>query len=149
MAIPTGIDGNTPVIARHEIGINAPLGLVWRLHTNVNNWPAWQTDITAARLDGPFEPGNSFTWTSNGFTVTSTIYAVAEGARTLWGGTAEGITGTHEWVYSQTPAGVYLITQESFAGEPVAADITGMQSALDKSLTDWLGHLKAAAESPV
>lgn len=32
-------------------------------------------------------------------------------------------------------------------GEPVEADVTGMQSALDSSLTAWLAHLKAAAES--
>ena len=95
MAIPAGIDGNAPVIARHEIDINAPLETVWRL----------QSDITAARLDGPFEPGNSFTWTSYGFTVTSTIYAVAERARTLWGGPAGGIMGAHAWVYTQTPTG--------------------------------------------
>jgi uncharacterized membrane protein len=88
MAIPAGIDGKAPVIARHEIDINAPLETVWRLQADVSNWPAWQTDITAARLDGPFKPGNSFTWTSYGFTVTSTIYAVAERARTLWDGAA-------------------------------------------------------------
>jgi len=57
--------------------------------------------------------------------------------------------GTHEWVYTQTPTGVRVATHESWSGQPVQADITGMQSALDKSLTDWLGHLKAAAEDPV
>jgi hypothetical protein len=147
MTTPTDIDRDAPVIVRHEIDINAPLETVWRLQTNVNNWPAWQTDITAARLDGPFEPGNSFTWTSYGFTVTSTIYVVAERARTLWGGANRGIIGTHEWVYTQTPTGTHVATHESWSGQPVQADATGMQSALDKSLTDWLGHLKATAES--
>ena len=147
MTIPTGIDGNAPVIVHHEIDINAPLETIWRLQTNVNSWPAWQTDITAARLDGPFEPGNSFTWTSYGFTVTSTIYAVAERARTLWRGANLGITGTHEWAYTQTPTGTHVATHESWSGQPVEADITVMQSALDKSLTDWIGHLKATAES--
>jgi hypothetical protein len=108
-----------------EIDINAPLETVWRLHTDVSNWPAWQTDITAARLDGPFEPGSSFTWTSYGFTVTSAIYAVAERARTLWGGTAEGITGTprmglHPDVHGHPRGHAGIL-----AGEPVAADITG------------------------
>jgi SepF-like predicted cell division protein (DUF552 family) len=55
--------------------------------------------------------------------------------------------GTHEWVVTQTPAGVHMAPQESFSGEPVEADITGMQKTLDKSLTDWLQHLKATAES--
>jgi len=149
MTTPADIDRDAPVIARHEIDINAPLETVWRLQTNVNNWPAWQTDITAARLDGPFQPGSSFTWTSYGFTVTSTIYAVDQRARTLWGGAAQGVMGTHEWVYTQTPAGTHVATHESFTGQPVEADIPGMQKTLDKSLTDWLGHLKAAAEDPV
>ena len=148
MNIPTGIDSDAPIRTRHEIDINAPLETVWRLHTDVNNWPAWQTEITEARLDGAFQPGNSFKWTSYGFTVVSTIYAVAERARTLWGGAASGIMGIHEWVYRQTPTGgVHVTTHESFSGEPVAADATGMQSALDESLTDWLQHLKATAES--
>lgn len=144
MSIPTGVDGDAPVRAHHETDIDAPLDTVWRLHTDVN---AWQTDITAAHIDGQFQPGASFEWTSYGFTVVSTIYAVAERARVLWGGTASGITGVHEWVFSQTPAGVHVTTDESFAGEPVQADVTGMQSALDGSLVAWLAHLKAAAES--
>ena len=129
MTTPTGIDSDAPIRIRREIDINAPLGLVWRLQTDVNNWPAWQTDITAAHLDGPFQPGNSFTWTSYGFTVTSTIYAVAERARTLWGGRAAGITGVHEWVFGETPAGVHVTTQESWTGQPVEADITRMQQS--------------------
>ena len=57
--------------------------------------------------------------------------------------------GIHEWVYTQTSTGTHVATQESFSGQPVEADPTGMQETLDKSLTDWLGHLKAAAEDLV
>ena len=126
------------MIAHHEIDINAPLDTVWNLHTDVDAWPAWQTDITAARLDGPFKAGSSFTWTSHGFTVTSSIYAVAERARTLWRGANLGIMGTHEWRFALSPAGVHVITTESWAGDPVDADPTGMQTILDNSLTAWL-----------
>jgi hypothetical protein len=147
MNVPTAIDSDAPVLAHHQIDINAPLEAVWQLQTDVNGWPAWQTEITLARLDGPFQPGASFTWTSYGFTVTSTLYAVDERARTLWGGAGSGIIGIHEWIYRETPTGVHIVTQESFSGEPVAADATGMQSALDTSLTDWLQHLKATAET--
>ena len=55
--------------------------------------------------------------------------------------------GTHEWLFTQTLTGVHVATHESFSGQPVQADITGMRSVLDKSLTAWLGHLKATAES--
>jgi hypothetical protein len=84
MSIPTGVDGDAPVRAHHETDINAPLDTVWQLHVDVNAWPTWQTDITAAHIDGAFQPGASFEWTSYGFTVVSTIYAVAERARVLW-----------------------------------------------------------------
>ena len=65
----------------------------------------------------------------------------------LWGGTSGGITGIHEWVFSQAAGCVHVTTTESFAGEPVEADAAGMQSLLDMSLVAWLGHLKLAAKS--
>jgi hypothetical protein len=148
MAVPTGIDRGAPVIALHEIDIEAPLDAVWQLHVDVNSWPVWQTDITAAHIDGALEPGVSFEWTSYGFSVTSTVYDLAERARVLWGGTSGGITGVHEWLFMETPSGVHVTTTESFAGEPVEADTPGMQTLLDTSLIAWLGHLKTAAESP-
>ena len=73
MTTPTDVDRAAPVLAVHEIDIEAPLDTVWRLHTDVNTWPSWQTDITAAHIDGAIETGASFDWTSYGFSVTSTV----------------------------------------------------------------------------
>jgi uncharacterized protein YndB with AHSA1/START domain len=142
------VDRTAPVLARHEIEIETPLERVWRLHTEVAAWPQWQKEITDATIDGPFQPGISFEWTSYGFSVTSTIYEVEDRSRSLWGGTAGGITGIHEWRFIETPTGVRVETNESFAGEPVDDDPASMQSMLDTSLEAWLGHLKGAAESP-
>jgi hypothetical protein len=128
MTSPTGIDTDAPVRAHHETDINAPLETVWRLQTDVNSWPAWQTEITAARLNGPFQPGSSFTWTSYGLTVTSTIYAVAERARTLWGGTPKaspeptnGPTSRHPLASTsprRNPSLASLSSRFSFVGSP-------------------------------
>ena len=76
VTVPTDVDRAAPVLAVHEIDIEAPLDTVWRLHTHVSAWPTWQTDITAAQLDGALELGVSFDWTSYGFSVTSTVYAL-------------------------------------------------------------------------
>ncbi len=105
MSPPTAIDRGAPVISHHEIDIGAPLAVVWRRHIDVNAWPTWQTDITAARIDGTLRQGASFDWTSYGFSVTSTVYDVADRSRILWGVTADGITGIHEWLFEETPAG--------------------------------------------
>jgi hypothetical protein len=145
---PTGIDESAPVIARHALEIDAPLARVWALHTSVEEWPDWQPDISAARLDGPFAPGSSFVWTTFGMTVTSTLYAVDARSRTLWGGTTDGgIAGVHEWRFAETPDGTLVTTWESFAGAPVDAAAGQLQPALDASLTAWLAHLQGAAEN--
>lgn len=148
MTTPTDIDRDAPVITHHEIDINAPLDTVWNLHTDVDAWPPWNLEVTAAKLDGAFAPGNSFTWTSYDLTVTSTIYIVEDHSRTLWGGAAQGIMGIHEWRFAPSPAGVQVITTESWAGDAAGADPTGMQSILDNTLTAWLTRLKQKAESP-
>jgi hypothetical protein len=51
MTVPTAVDRSAPVIALHEIDIEAPLDTVWKLHLDVNAWPTWQSDITAHRWD--------------------------------------------------------------------------------------------------
>ena len=78
--------------------------------------------------------------------MTSQVYEVSDRSRTLWGGTAAGITGVHEWLFAETDGGVRVTTNESFAGDPVSADVTGMQGQLDASLVAWLDHLKSASE---
>ena len=146
MAPPTDVDRTAPVLADLAIDINASRDRVWKLHTDVNAWPVWQPDITDSAADEPLEPGATFSWSTYGMDITSTVYAMDEGSRILWGGTANGTTGIHEWTFTDGPSGVHVTTTESFAGEPVAADVVNMQTLLDQSLRSWLQQLKDAAE---
>ena len=34
---------------------------VWKLWSDVNNWPRWHGDLEYCRMEGEFEEGNSFT----------------------------------------------------------------------------------------
>ena len=143
----TGIDREAPIITHHQVDISAPLDVVWHLHVDVNEWPSWNQEITAAKIEGQFEQGNSFTWTSWDVTVTSTIHVVEDHSRTLWSGPLQGIMGIHEWRFEQTRGGVHVATDESWSGDPVEADPDSLRAALDKSLVAWLGRLKTQAES--
>ena len=147
MATLTDIDRDAPVITHHQVDIAALLDVVWHLHTDVNGWPSWNPEITAAKIEGEFEEGNSFTWTSWGLTVTSTIHVVEHHSRTLWSGPVRGIMGVHEWRFEETQSGVHVVTDESWSGTPVEADPDSLHAALDRSLVAWLGRLKARAES--
>lgn len=149
-AAPSGIDVHAPVVARHDITIAAPLDGVWRLHTDVDAWPRWQSDITVAQIEGPFAPGSSFAWQTYGLDVESRIHRVDAAGdderRTLWGGPVRGILGLHAWTFTATEEGVHVFTEESWSGAPVEADAGNLQSALYGSLVAWLAHLKVAAE---
>ena len=147
MSAVTGIDESAPVITRHEIEIEAPLDVVWALHVDLPSWPSWNPDITSVKLEQPFAPGATFEWQTAGLTIRSTVSAVTMHARTLWGGDVAGIHGIHEWTFTETANGVRVATEESWSGEPVAANVAAMQTGLDQSLVSWLGHLKAAAEA--
>ncbi|GGV11466.1 SRPBCC family protein [Streptomyces spectabilis] len=143
---PTTIDEKAPVVADHTLRIAAPLERVWRLHTGIGSWPEWQHAISEARLDGPVAPGTTLHWRTAGLSIDSTVYAVDAPHRILWGGPAHGITGVHEWTFTEDRDGVVVRTRESWAGAPVDADRDNLAAALDGSLKEWLDALKKTAE---
>ena len=140
------IDTAAPVIARHTIDIAASLEAVWKLHSAVNEWTAWQPDIASATMIGPFAAGNSFRWLTHGLDITSTVYEVQEPRLVVWGGMSRGITGIHRWSFLAEGDHTIAHTEESWDGDPIRADVASMQSALDQSLRAWLRYLKATAE---
>jgi hypothetical protein len=89
MTTPTAVDMSAPVVAHHVMDMKASLDSLWQLHIDVNSCPSWQQAITEAHMDRAFEPGNSFSWSSYDFAVTSQIYEVTDRSRTLWGGYGE------------------------------------------------------------
>ncbi|MET8563889.1 SRPBCC family protein [Streptomyces flaveolus] len=140
------IDETAPVIVRLTAVIDAPLERVWALHTDIDGWADWNTDVDRAELDGPLLPGNSFHWKTHGLDITSTIREIVPGERLVWGGPAGGIDGVHVWTFEQTGGQVTVRTEESWGGAPVEAGPEQLGQALEQSLTDWLACLKSRAE---
>ncbi|MFJ7913033.1 SRPBCC family protein [Kitasatospora sp. NPDC096204] len=140
------IDENAPVIVRLSIEIDAPLETVWSLHTTIDDWPVWNTDVDQARLEGPLAEGASFTWRTHGLDITSTVHELVPGARIAWGGPANGIEGIHVWTFEQTGDRVTVHTEESWSGAPVDAAADQLGRALRTSLEDWLTCLKNRSE---
>lgn len=139
------IDRDAPVISHEEITVDAPLDVVWNLHTDINSWPTWRPDVTQAQLAGPFHVGSAFHWQTGGLDITSTIAQVVTGSRTIWGGPAGGIDGVHVWEFLPRDTGTLVRTTESWNGDPVRANVTALQSALDASLQVWLKNLRDEA----
>lgn len=147
--IPSDIDRGAPAAVRIERMIVAAPERLWRLQTGVADWPTWQKDIESATLEGPFAPGNTFTWTTAGFAqpIVSTIYTVEAKRSILWGGRSAGIVGIHRWTFDTVDTGTRVTTEESWAGAPVEANPAEARKMLEASLDRWLGFLAAAVTS--
>jgi uncharacterized protein YndB with AHSA1/START domain len=142
------IDDTAPVIVRLSTVIDAPLERVWALHTDIDAWPNWNTDVDQADLEGPLTPGSTFHWKTHGLDISSTIREITPGRRIVWGGPAGGIDGIHVWTFEQTGDQVTVRTEESWSGAPVQAMPEDLRTALHDSLTNWLAALKTRAEQP-
>lgn len=140
------IDSTAPVVVSLTTLVVAPAATVWSLHTCIDNWPAWNTGIDRARLNGPLAVGTNFTWRTHHLDITSTIVELVPGRRIVWDGTVQGITGIHVWTFEQTDAGTVDHTEESWSGAPVDAAVDELTTSLTASLQSWFNCLKARAE---
>ncbi len=142
------IDRNAPAVTRDDILIEAPLGTVWELFTDINSWPEWHGDISRARLEGPLAAGTVFRWSTAGLdNIASTIGEVVPQQRVAWSSPAQGIMGVHVWTFTAVPNGVLVETEESWSGEPVLQQLEAAQKGLDQSIRSWLENLKREAEA--
>lgn len=141
------INEEAPAIVRKEIGIRAAPETVWAVHTNIDAWPSWHPDITRAALQGPLEPGSTFTWKSGPGSITSTLEVVEPPRLVTWTGKAVGARAIHVWRFEPTGDGTRVLTQESIEGWPVTLLKGFFRRTLDRSLDAWLAGLKTKAET--
>ena len=141
------IDTAAPVITRDEILIDAPLEAVWRIQTNISDWPTWRPEVRTAHLDGELKVGSVFHWEEGGLEITSTVRELAPFRRIVWTGPAHGIEAVHVWQFTPASVGVLVHTEESWSGAPVSSQAASLQPLLDGAIRAWLTHLKARAEA--
>ena len=141
------IDVNAPVITRDEVLIDAPLGTIWSLQSDISSWSEWLPDIDASTVEGPLEVGTIFRWQTYGLSIESTIREIDAPRRIVWFGLAQGITAIHAWTMRPSEDRVLVHTEESWDGDPVRAEPEEMQQTLDGSLRAWLQSLKHKAEA--
>ncbi|MFI6148741.1 SRPBCC family protein [Streptomyces sp. NPDC051109] len=157
-----GVDPAARVRHRAEILIDAPLRTVWKLQTDVERWPSWQTPVTTAeRLDhGPLRQGSVFRWTTpvppnptpaTSLEITSTVEQLGYRSCIRWTGPAIGdglhIDGVHVWNFTEVPGGVRVSTEETHRGPQVDADVPTATAMLRQGLEAWLSDLKITAEA--
>jgi Polyketide cyclase / dehydrase and lipid transport len=140
------INKSAPVLATHELLINAAVQRIWSLVADIDHWPSWNPAVKTAKLNGAFEVGATFNWKSGGISIISTLQEIQQTTKLVWTGKAIGTRAIHIWSLQPTSAGVLVITSESFEGWLVSLMRKAMQKTLDESLAAWLNELKQQAE---
>ncbi len=140
------IDSTAALTARKETVIDAPLDQVWALQTDIDGWPAWQPDVTTARLEGALEAGTIFRWKAKGLNIVSTLQAVEPGRTIGWTGDSIGMRAVHIWHFEPQAGGTRVVTEESLSGWFPRLMKMFSPAFLENSLAASLQTLKTRAE---
>lgn len=143
------INVHAPVITRQQILIDAPASTVWKIFTDVDNWPKWQKEISKSKINGSFREGTSFDWQTNGLTIHSTLHTAETGHAVGWSGRAFGSFAIHNWYFIPQGNRTLVEVNESMDGWLVQLLKNRFQSGLDVSILNWMEALKSASEHEV
>jgi len=157
------VDRSAKIGYRAEIFVKAPVSKVWKVQTDLENWPRWQPPVaTIKRLDqGPLRAGSAFRWTTpvpatpatpaTTLVITSTIHQLKHNRCLRWSGPAigEGLTidrGVHVWNFQQVRGGTLVRTEETWTGAQVESMPDLSRQFLAQGLDTWLHDLKTQSE---
>jgi uncharacterized membrane protein len=140
-----GTQRSAPIQASAQIVINAPAEKVWRVLTDVNGWPRWQSSIESAAISGAVERGSTFLWSTGGAHINSKIALVEPETRIAWTGSAMNAQAVHVWRLVRLPGNKTRVeTDESMSGILLTLFYSSRQ--LQESDQLWLERLKQEAE---
>jgi uncharacterized protein YndB with AHSA1/START domain len=144
-AEPT-IASDAPVVSAAELEIDAPIDSVWSILTAVERWPAWNPDVRAVSLAGPFAEGSTFRWKAGPGTITSIVEHVDPPTVLAWSGRTLGIRAAHVWHLSAQNGKTLVRTEESYDGLTARVLRRSLQRTLDAALANGARCLKVEAE---
>jgi Polyketide cyclase / dehydrase and lipid transport len=67
------INESAPAIARATARIEAAPEIVFRILSDVANWPSWQHSVSSVEIEGPVSSGATFRWKTGCSRIVSTV----------------------------------------------------------------------------
>ena len=122
---------------------------VWSVLADIQGWPSWNPDMTAATLHGPVQPGTTFSWKSGPGTITSTFQLVDRPTELAWTGKTLGIPAIHVYRLrpsDQRPGHTVVWTEESWSGLLARLQRRRFTTTLKPAIDPGPARLKAEAE---
>ena len=136
---------NAPIEAMKYIVINAPIQKIWKIATDVDDWPNWYDYLNGSRISGKFEVGGKIEY--GGFFKHRLTICVVEPPKTVvLYGTYMGFQGITLWQMDKlSESQTRVMFKESSDGGLLS--ILYSNSQLEKHLIRWLAKLKDKAEN--
>lgn len=139
---------NAPVFAEGQVEIEASPEVIWKIMTDVNNWPNWNPEVSKASLNGKVKEGNTFQWKAGPGTIKSTIRSVENERLIAWTGkTLSIIYASHVWKLEPLNGKTMVRTEESWEGIVARIFRGKMRQMLEKVIHSGLISMKTEAES--
>jgi hypothetical protein len=114
------INDGAPVKAQAQNVIDAPAAQVWNILVDIQDWPRWQTDITAVSIKQEPAVGVRFEWSTGQGSIHSRIALFQPQRRLAWTGRLFIFHAIHAWILTPLPDGRTLVqTRESMSGWPI------------------------------
>lgn len=140
------------MIIEHSIHINADIGTVWDIFTDLTCWRDWNGVIRDVSSDHEkLTEGKQFRFCLRPFDLPVYIEPVVDelipGQKVAWSGKKHGIRARHEFIFFPEQNGVTLTSREEFRLNPVSRlyfRIT--MKKLHRMSVEMLQQLKDASE---
>ena len=110
------VDSSAECFSEEEIVIDSPVEKVFKILSDINNWPAWQSSVSKAQINGPAEAGVNFTWKSGGLNISSRLHTVNANSEIGWTGKIWWIKAVHNWYLNEENNKTKVIVRESLKG---------------------------------
>ena len=143
------------MIIRADIEIRAPLPVVWRVFSHLEEWKDWNTACKSCRFTEGDELADGACFT---FVVTPIVFPVRvaprvvrcdPGREVVWEGRRLGIRAVHTWRFKpRDGGGVVLESEETFEGPLLAlARPLGVPARLHRLTVRMLAQIKQVSEA--
>ena len=136
------IDRQAPIVLEFERTVLASPFTVWKVLSDIQQWPQWVPHVAAVDLQGPFLIGSTFRWRSGLFPIVSTLRQIEKPRRLVWEGNSMGVHAVHAWSIEDDDTGQSrVVTSESMAGWPARRFRGSLATKTAATLETWLDAL--------
>jgi len=135
-------DSTARCFSTAEITVNSPRQHVFKILSNINKWPEWQSNVTKAEINGNPEIGKKFKWKTGSLNIKSELHTVNDNSEIGWTGKIWWIKAVHNWYLTEENGQTKVIVKETLKGLGSSMMLKSLKEGMQKNLKE----LKIKAE---